>query len=394
MSEKALLQLSDAVVKWLAHLMEVRILPKRIQKSVANCSKQRAIRPKAAQELARKLGIAFVDLLGESAPQFPELPATDFRKGVSFSWNDKNATNLYALIGLLSTKQAWLSSIREEEDEDPCPLVLPRSPHSIPDEETITHHLRHHFDIGENAPCTFTFSEWVQKCESLGVIVICTNCVGVNTKQKLDPDYIRGLTLADRWAPLIFVNSDDSETARRFTLCHELVHVALSESAISDPNVIGPGHPRESLCNKIAAELLMPRSHLSKADIDLPQSDDQDAWFQAIEFLARKYRVSPLAMTIRLYTLNKVSPGIAETLIAKFRSRRKAKSSGVRRSLQSILYQCNGQTLTNAVVMRLRNGEITLREAKNVLGVSYKTLVKFLEKLHGQRPGMNTSEQL
>lgn len=386
MSEKALLPINESVIKWLVHLMEVRNFPEEIRKIVRTCSKKGFVAPKRLQLLARKLGVSLVDLLGSSEPQPPQLPAADFRKGISFSWSDQNAVNLYSLIGLLSTKQAWLSSIREEEDIAPCSLVLSQSPNSVPDEDTITRHLRGLFGVEREDICAFTFSEWVKKCESLGVIVVCTHCVGFNTKQKIDPDYVRGFTLGDRWAPVVFVNSEDAETARRFTLCHELVHVTLSESAISDPDIISPWHNREALCNRVAAELLMPRAYLVNARVDLPRSGDWILWRQAVESLAKKYRVSPLAMTVRLYTLGMLPRAVAESLIPVFRSRRKKRSSTVPRKILHRVYECNGRALTHEVLTRLHNSEISLREAKNVLGISYGTLVKLLEQLDQQPP--------
>lgn len=114
---------------------------------------------------------------------------------------------------------------------------------------------------------------------------------------------------------VIGVNALDAPTRRRFTIAHEIGHLVLHTDErfhVDESFPIGLRDKRSSLgtdkreieANQFAAELLMPRDFLVKDIKALPDNIDVE---HAVELLARKYKVSPQAMSLRLTSLGFIS---------------------------------------------------------------------------------------
>jgi Zn-dependent peptidase ImmA (M78 family) len=128
------------------------------------------------------------------------------------------------------------------------------------------------------------------------VMVMVSSVVGSNSHRKLDVGEFRGFALADTLAPLVFLNGADSKAAQMFTLAHELAHVWLGATGVSDTQAGQvPEHQVERWCNQVAAELLMPLQELRAAhQPDAPVADE-------IQRLAREFKVSTLVALRRLF---------------------------------------------------------------------------------------------
>lgn len=147
------------------------------------------------------------------------------------------------------------------------------------------------------------FSSWTEalrrfiaQAEELGVLVMVSSVVGSNTRRKLDPEEFRGFALCDDLAPLVFINGADSKAAQAFTLAHELAHLWLGETALSDVGPLTqPTRAIESWCNHVAAELLVPAAVLDECY-------EATAEFHAeLDRLARRFKVSTLVVLRRLH---------------------------------------------------------------------------------------------
>ncbi len=148
-----------------------------------------------------------------------------------------------------------------------------------------------------------TLSTWtdalrqlVSKAEDAGILVMASSIVGSNSRRTLDAAEFRGFALVDDRAPLIFMNASDSKAARMFTLAHELAHIWLGESGVSDPEAGSvPKQGVERWCNRVAAELLMPLDALHEAhEPDAPVADE-------MQRLAHLFKVSSLVALRRLF---------------------------------------------------------------------------------------------
>jgi Zn-dependent peptidase ImmA (M78 family) len=155
------------------------------------------------------------------------------------------------------------------------------------------------FDVAARAACR-TWEEalrlFVAQADTAGVLVMISGVVLSNNHRVLDPEEFRGFALADARAPLVFINGADTKSGQMFTLAHELAHLWLGASAVSDAGAAPlNGHrPEEVWCNAVAAELLVPLVALR------PLVPTGEALGDASQRLARHFKVSTLVVLRRL----------------------------------------------------------------------------------------------
>ncbi|MDP1826600.1 MAG: ImmA/IrrE family metallo-endopeptidase [Archangium sp.] len=130
----------------------------------------------------------------------------------------------------------------------------------------------------------------------------------------LDPD-VSGLLITDQSGTRICVNGAHAETRRRFTIAHEIGHFVLGHHFEAGSRVhvdragvfVSARSPRSSQgvdgneieANQFASALLIPQ-FLLKAEPMVVAANVTDF---DVELLSSKFKVSELAMTIRLTRL-------------------------------------------------------------------------------------------
>ncbi|MGV3593409.1 MAG: ImmA/IrrE family metallo-endopeptidase [Gammaproteobacteria bacterium] len=144
------------------------------------------------------------------------------------------------------------------------------------------------------------FTTLVSKIEDIGILVMRQGDVGHHSRP-LSVTEFRGFAISDDVAPVIFINQADAPNPRLFTLIHELAHVWLGTSGVSDAR---PDTKRreEILCNAVAAEFLVP----GKEFLNYWRSDVED-WTANIPELRNHFHVSGYVIARRALTLKKIS---------------------------------------------------------------------------------------
>ena len=94
-----------------------------------------------------------------------------------------------------------------------------------------------------------------------GTIVMINGIVRNNTSKSLSINEFRAFALIDEYAPLIFINSNDSINGRIFSLLHEYVHIGLGENSLYNDRCGCSFNVKttETICIKVAAEILVPQ---------------------------------------------------------------------------------------------------------------------------------------
>lgn len=167
-----------------------------------------------------------------------------------------------------------------------------------------------------------------------GIIVMVNGIVGTNTHRPLNVDEFRAFTIVDDYAPLIFVNGNDSKGGKLFSLLHEFAHVCLGENDLyNDRYSIGKNVSQvETICNSVAAEIIVPQSiFLKKWEISIKHNDQK----QTVSELASDFKCGATVIARKALDNKLISSELYEEIsqhaVKMFNEQRKkdkAKNSG------------------------------------------------------------------
>ncbi|OYX24158.1 MAG: hypothetical protein B7Z06_09255 [Flavobacteriales bacterium 32-35-8] len=234
-------------------------------------------------------------------PEIPRdfQPLQDFRK----SGSKTLTTSSIFIIREIQQKQAWISDVYSENQEEKLPFI---GRYSIKDNpQVVAKDILETLKINPSLYKTENpIKEWIDAAEKNGVFVSRTSFI--HSRLKLDSEELQGFAIADHRAPFVFINSDDWNAPQLFTLVHELAHIWIAETGISnevEPNLKHKDkfHPIELFCNEVAANALMPKETVFSFDISSFQNSKD------IFKIAKQLGVSSFALLVRALNLNIIS---------------------------------------------------------------------------------------
>jgi Zn-dependent peptidase ImmA (M78 family) len=231
-------------------------------------------------------------------PPAERVPIPDFRTTGSRRV-ERPSPDLLDTVYLCQQRQEWYRDFVRSQAEKPIDLVGSVNINSNVEGTAAAMRRTLGFDLEERRQMptwTHALRRFIEQADAIGVLVMVNGVVGNNNYRKLDPDEFRGFALADALAPLVFINGADTKAAQMFTLAHELAHIWLGESALSDVGpVTVPANQVERWCNQVAAELLVPLAIL-RTDYE-----PGEALRSALDRLARRFKVSTLVILRRIH---------------------------------------------------------------------------------------------
>jgi Zn-dependent peptidase ImmA (M78 family)/transcriptional regulator with XRE-family HTH domain len=224
-------------------------------------------------------------------------PLEDFRKSSS----KPLSTSSIFIIREIQQKQAWLRDLFTESKEEKLPFVgkfkIDGNPEHIANDILSTLQIQ-----PGNYKTGNPINEWINAAEKIGIFVSRTSFI--HSRLKLDSEEIQGFAIADSYAPFVFLNSEDWNAPQLFTLVHELAHIWIAETGISNDtelNIKGKLHPVELFCNEIAANVLMPKNQI--LNIDKSSFHNSNELFK----IAKKFGISTFSLLIRALKLGVIS---------------------------------------------------------------------------------------
>lgn len=363
--------------------LDVETLAKKIGTSATRVRSWEAdgrIRPKRVEKLARVTHTA-VGLLYLPEPPVERLPVPDFR-----TLRDEEvrtpSPDLLDVIDQATQRQDWfrdyLVSSGEETLDWVGSLATDLPVHMAA--ERVRQVMGLDTEIRRSAP---TWEEalrlQVAVIEEHGLMVMRNGIVGNDTHRPLSLDEFRGFALSDPYAPLIFVNGTDTKGAQMFTLAHELIHVWVGVSGVSNlDKTYPPDRVIERFCNEVAAELLVPADELRAVWAEVRAKDDPAA------ALTRRFKVSKIVILRRLRDLNIIS---VDVFLRQYREQQEIfQRQQEERPPGGDFYRTQrsrtGQRFAHALVESALEGRTPYRDALRLLGISnVATFNKFAREL-------------
>lgn len=294
--------------------------------------------------------------------------------------------NLIDTIHHMEDVQEWMSSYRQELEFE-CRYFVGKMK-GFSNAHMIASAIRE--DLGLDL-------KWYQRCsnvreafgmvrtllENVGVLVMMNGIVGANTHRKLNINEFRAFVLLDQWAPLIFINSADSDGAKLFSLFHEIAHIWIGSNDLFNDRRGRGGSATESLCNAIAAELMVPQNAFLE---EWSACKDEDE-IEKIQELAKVFKCSTTVAARRALDYNKITAEVysqvAEDAIKAYELSQTNKSGG------GNYYNTMGTRLDGGFVRALsesvRVGRTSYTEAYRLTNSNGKTFDEIVARKGGVR---------
>jgi len=328
---------------------------------------------KQLEDFSKKVHLPFGYLFLPEPPK-EKLPIPFFRT------NDTQATkvsvNIYDTILLMQQRQDWLRDYLKDNEFDTLPFVGLFK--NKPDINGTVADIRKTLGLQEN--WASDFSKWedaldylVQQIEDKGIIIVFNGVVENNNYRPIPVEECRGFVLVDQMAPFMFVNNADSKSAQMFTIVHELAHIWTGHSAGFDFRKLQPANdPVEILCDKIAAEFLVPENTFNTIWGKNPD----------IKYASRYFKVSEIVVARRALDTGKITRNEFFEFYEEYSNREFAKKEN--QSPGGDFYATTRKRLSLTFASHINNavksGKLLYRDAYKLTSLKGDTFEKFFNK--------------
>ncbi len=334
-----------------------------------------------AKQIARNLNIPFGCLFMSGIPD-DKIPIPDLRR-IDIIENHPISTDFIDVLNNVLRKQYWYKQNLIQEGNENLQFV---GKYTIDaDVKKVAQDISLQFGI--NKELRYNVTSWqaylknlVEIAEDKGIIILRSGIVNSNTHRSLNVDEFRGFAMSDPIAPFVFINSKDSIAGRIFTLAHEIVHVFIGESGISNIRVeeidLRYEQKIEVFCDSVASELLVPENEF------ISEWQDSRAIEENLYDLVRCFRVSSIVVLRKALSLELIN---REDFFENYHKEVAKQKRGNEKSggdFYKSFISRNSYTLTYAIINATLEGRLLFRDASQLLNVKVKTLEKVTEKIY------------
>lgn len=207
-------------------------------------------------------------------------------------------------------------------------------------------------------------NQMIERLQKQDFLIFVASRINRGNNQKLDIEDFRGYCLYDKYAPVIFLNNQDSYKGKIFTLLHELAHIFYGKNGIilSDNE-----HQKlEKDCNHIAGEILIPK------DLLLNKWDKTLNISQNIDFLKGDFPLaSDESIATKARVLKLISQEIYEEYIDECNARPKKKPyspNNEEKVFKGIIKE-NSKNFVEAIIAQTYSNKLDFKTAMEYLGI-------------------------
>lgn len=328
---------------------------------------------KQLETFSKKVHLPFGYLFLTEPPK-EELPIPFYRT------NNTQATqvsvNVYDTILIIQQRQDWLKDYLKDNEFEALSFV--GKFHNRFNVQEIVTDIRKNLGLNENWASNFrTWQEaldhLIQLIEDKGIITVFNGVVENNGHRKIPVDECRGFVLVDKIAPFMFVNNADGKAAQMFTIVHELAHIWTGNSAGFDFRKLQPANdPIELLCDKVAAEFLVPENTFN------------EVWryYPSLKYASRYFKVSEIVIARRALDTGKITKKQFFDFYEEYTSREFAKKEN--QSPGGDFYATTKKRLSITFATHINNavksGKLLYRDAYKLTSLKGDTFQTFFSK--------------
>ena len=294
--------------------------------------------------------------------------------------------NFIDTIHEMESVQDWMKTYRQDMGFDKLPVVGCMS--DIDDINQIADRIRTDLNISKNwhesvRDSREAFINIRRQLEICGVVVMMSGIVGKNTHRVLDVNEFRAFAMVDEWAPLIFINTSDSDGAKLFSLLHEISHIWLGKNDLfNDRQGRANGvSDTEMICNAVAGELIVPK------EIFLEKWCEHNTQvYTRISDLAKYFRCGEIVIARKAMDCDKIDQKIYEqvvqTAIENYNQMKENKDTSGGNYYSTMGARLDG-CFVRALCESVNMGRTTYTEAYRLTNTSRKTFSEIAQRLGG-----------
>ena len=341
------------------------------------------------EDMSKKTNVPFGYFFLDKPP-IEECPIVDYRTVNSLKIPEPSR-NLIDTLDLMADIQNWMVEYVIENGQDELAYV--GSAANTKDFKIIVNHIRDTMGLekewymnSSNAADSFRYLR--NRLDELGIIIMMNGIVGNNTKRKLDVDEFRAFTLVNKFVPLIFINTCDSDAGKLFSLLHELAHIWIGVDSFYNDSISSgdTDNENEIICNAVAAEILVP------TDIFIEKwSGTKGTLSEKLETLSRTFKCSQFVIARKALDNGKITRKNYFEMIAvitkKYTEWKERKEIG--KNSGGDFYRTLGSKLdhrlVNALASSAKEGRTQYTEVYRLTNTNRKTFGKLLADIGGAR---------